>query len=60
VCLAVDEPLEGEDGALAKQGVQRPGEMHIEIEVEAAIVMDGEVAEQVNALLGLRLGLGSP
>ena len=50
VCRALDEPLEREDGAVAEQHMQRLGEMHIEIEVEAAVVVGGEVSEEVDAL----------
>ena len=50
VCRALDEPLEREDGAVAEQHMQRLGEMHIEIEVEAAVVVHVEQPKEVYSL----------
>ena len=45
--------LEGKDGLVLEQGVQRLREQEVEVEVEPSVVVDGEVAEEVDPLDGV-------
>ena len=50
----VDKPFKRKDAALlgGAKALQRPEQRHVDVEVEATVVFDGQISEEVNPLDG--------